>query len=252
MRHLPGFCGREYWLKLVASLCLVFALLQGAASALGSDCGQAGLLVGLLVVAALLCVERLVFHQSFTASIHALGLGLPPPRGFLAAGALSLLLLLVIPVFAQAMRAPLAFYPGWVSLLPGLFAQAGIAEETLFRGYLFGHLRRGHSFWRAAALATVPFTVVHLLLFVTLPWPIALAAVLLAVALSFPLAYLFELGGGTVWAPALVHFVVQGAFKVVVISGASGAALPLVWMAASAAFPYLVFLVPRRPGGTLK
>ena len=27
-------------------------------------------------------------------------------------------------------------------LLPGLLAQGGIAEEVLFRGYLFGHLRR--------------------------------------------------------------------------------------------------------------
>ena len=49
--------------------------------------------------------------------------------------------------------------------LPGLFAQAGIAEELLFRGYLFGHLREGRSFWRAALLSMPPFLAVHLLLF---------------------------------------------------------------------------------------
>lgn len=166
-------------------------------------------------------------------------------RGLLTAAALCVLLLLVIPVFAKVTQSSLSFYPGWGWLLPGLFAQAGIAEEILFRGYLFGHLRRGRSFWRAAALATVPFTLVHLILFVSLPWAIALASLLLAVLISFPLACLFELGGGTLWAPALVHFVVQGALKVVVVSGESAAALPLVWMAASAILPFLVFVVPR-------
>jgi hypothetical protein len=90
----------------------------------------------------------------------------------------------------------------------------------------------------------LPFAAVHLPMFATLPWPVALAALLLALALSFPLAWLFELGGGTVWAPALLHFVVQGALKVTVLSGPSSAALPLVWIVACAVLPYLVFLLP--------
>jgi membrane protease YdiL (CAAX protease family) len=44
-----------------------------------------------------------------------------------------------------------------------------VAEEVLFRGYLFGHLRRGRSFWRAAVLSMLPFVCVHLLLFFTMP-----------------------------------------------------------------------------------
>lgn len=104
---------------------------------------------------------------------------------------ISVLLLLVIPLFAHVRQASVPFFPGWGWLIFGLFAQAGIAEEILFRGYLFGYLRRRRSFWQAALLATGPF-VVHLLLFVTLPWPIALAALFLAVALSFPIAHLFE------------------------------------------------------------
>ncbi len=35
-------------------------------------------------------------------------------------------------------------------------AQAGIAEEVLFRAYLYGQPRDGRSFWRAAALASGP------------------------------------------------------------------------------------------------
>jgi hypothetical protein len=43
----------------------------------------------------------------------------------------------------------------------------------------------------------------------------------------------------------VVHFVVQGALKVVVFEDA-GEALPMAWMAASATIPFLVFLVPCR------
>lgn len=235
-------------LKLVAGLFLVFALFHWSATALGSDRGQAGLLVGALVVAATLAVERLFFGRPVATAARTLGLGAPALRGVATAAALGLALLLVIPVFARVTQSSVTTYPGWISLLPGLFAQAGIAEETLFRGYLFGHLRRGRSFWRAATLATVPFTLVHLILFATMSWELALASVLLAVVISFPLAYLYELGGRTIWAPALVHFVVQGALKVVVVSGGASGSLPLVWMAASAVLPYLVFLVPRTGG----
>jgi membrane protease YdiL (CAAX protease family) len=134
---------------------------------------------------------------------------------------------------------------GWVWLIPGLFAQAGIAEETLFRGYLFGRLRTGRTFWRAAALSMVPFVAVHLVLFITMPFWVAMAALMLAVVTSFPMAQLFELGGSTIWPPALMHFVVQGTVKVTVLSGEASAAFPLVWMLASAVLPLFVFLVPR-------
>ena len=86
---------------------------------------------------------------------------------------------------------------------------------------------------------------VHLVLFVTMAWPVALAAVLLSAILSPPLAHLFELGGGTVWAPALLHFVVQGAIKLITPENTT-ALLPLIWMAASGVLPYLVFLVRSR------
>jgi membrane protease YdiL (CAAX protease family) len=237
---------KELWPRLLVGLVVVFALFQWVASALGSERGEAGLSVGLLVVGTTLLLERLFFRQPLAASARALGLGPPVRRGLLAAVALSLVLLFVIPVFAWATQASVTFYPGWSGLLLGLFTQAGLAEETLFRGYLFGHLRRQRSFWRASGLATIPFVVVHLLLFVTLPWPLALASILLAVVISFPLAYLFDLGGGTIWAPALVHFVVQGAIKIVVVSPEQAATLPLVWIAASAVVPFVVFLLPQR------
>ena len=159
------------------------------------------LLIGAALVVAL-------FEWVATA-LERLGFGAPRWRGVLAAGGAGALLLLVFPGSQALTETSFEMYPGWGRLLPGLFAQAGIAEEVLFRGYLFGHVREGRPFWRAATVSCAPFVAVHLFMFLTLPWPIALASVLLAAILSFPLAYLFELGGRTIWAPAFLHFIVQ-------------------------------------------
>jgi hypothetical protein len=48
----------------------------------------------------------------------------------------------------------------------------------------------------------LPVVGVHLLLFLWMEWPVALASLLLSAVLSFPLARLFELGGNTIWGPA--------------------------------------------------
>ena len=234
------------WARLLAGLVLIFALFQWSAATLGSDRGQAGLIVGMLVVAATFAVERLIAGRRLAAIPQSLGLGRPRPAGILVAAAVASAI--VIPAFAWVTNSSAAVAPGALSLVPGLFAQAGIAEETLFRGYLFGHLRAGRSFWSAAWLSMLPFVAVHLFLFFTMPWPVALAAVLLSVVISFPLAHLYELGGKTIWAPALLHFAIQGAVKVVTISGDASASFPFVWMAASGILPQLALLVPRAFG----
>jgi membrane protease YdiL (CAAX protease family) len=237
--------GRSDWLRLLVGLGLVFALFQWCAFALGSNRGESGLLVGTVVVVALVAAQRLLFGAPPPLALRSLGLGPPRWQGLFLAAATVALLLLVIPVFARVARADVALLPDWPWLLPGLFAQGGVAEETLFRGYLFGRLRVGRSFWRAAALSTVPFVAVHLFLFGTMPWPIAAAAIMLSVALAAPLAHLFEVGGRTVWAPALLHFIVQGTVKILVFTGGGGATFPLWWMAASAVLPWGVFVYSR-------
>jgi membrane protease YdiL (CAAX protease family) len=236
---------RRRWIRLVSGLAAVFALFQWSASAFGSDRGQAGVAIGALITAAICVVERVLFGLPFRALVPALGLGTPDVRGLAVAGAIGLLMLLAVPVFAWATGEAPTFYAGGAWLIPGLFAQAGIAEEVLFRGYLFGHLRRGRSFWRAALLSMLPFMAVHLLLFVTMPWPIAAAALLLAVIVAFPLAGLYELGGGTIWAPALLHFVIQGTVKIVAFPDPWSVRFAVTWMAISAVVPMLVFVRPR-------
>jgi membrane protease YdiL (CAAX protease family) len=236
---------RSEWSRLVGGLIAVYGLFQWSAVRLGSDRGEAGLVVAGLVVGATLLVEVVWFRRSITSAVHAVGLGRPRGQGLAVSALVSCLLLLVLPTFALATGAAVTTTAGWPWLVPGLLAQAGIAEETLFRGYLFGHLRIGRTFWRAATLSMLPFVAVHLVLFLTLPFWVAVAALMLAVAVSFPMAHLFELGGDTIWPAALVHAVVQGTIKVVVVSGEASGAFPFAWMLASAVLPFLVFVSPR-------
>ena len=236
---------RLQWTRLLLGLSAVYLLFQWTAAALGSDRGEAGVLVAVIVVCATAAFERIWFAGSVPSALRAIGLGRPWLPGLAASAGVCALLLLTVPLYARATGSTVTMADDWLRFVPGLFSQAGIAEETLFRGYLFGHLRNGRTFWRAAWLSMLPFVAVHLMLFATLPFPIATAALLLAVVLSFPMAHLYELGGATMWPPALLHFVVQATVKVLVISGESGSAFPLVWMLASSVLPLLVFVVPR-------
>lgn len=228
------------WAPLILGFVLLFAVLQGSAAALGSTRGEWGLAVAAATLGAALVIVRLAFAPDWRTSFLALGLGLPHARGLLAAGALCLLLLGVYPLFLAVRGDDASLYPNAAWLALGLFAQAGVAEEAVFRGFLFGQIRRRHPFWRAAWISTAPFAAAHLMLFATMDWPIALAALTLSVVISFPLALLYDLAGRSIWAPALAHAVVQGAIKLIVVDDPI---FPLVWMAAGAALPWLVFLL---------
>ena len=230
------------WTRLIFGLAAVFALFHGAARALGSDRGQAGLIVGAIVLSATLAVERIAFGQRIGPAIRSLGLGRPQSVGLVAAILICGALLLMIPVYAGITGASVALLPGFVSLHPGPLCPGRHRRGSALSWLPLRPSRRGRTFWQAARLSMLPFVGVHLLLFFTMPWPIALAALLLSVLMSFPLAQLFELGGGTVWPPALLHFVVQGTVKVLVVSGDAAWAFPLAWMAASAVIPMFVLL----------
>lgn len=232
------------WLKLLVSLFAVFALFHWTADALGSDRGQFGIFVGSLVVAALIFAEVLLFGRSFKEAVRSIGLGSPSMTGLLAAIAICVIMSLSILLFASVMNSPLEFYPNWYWLVPGLFFQAGIAEEALFRGYVFGRFAERFPFWKAAALALVPFFIVHLFLLFTLPWAIATASILLSLVIAFPLARVYILCGNTIWGAAIIHFTVQAGVKVIVLDSDVSVLFSFCWMAVCAVVPYLIFLWP--------
>ena len=236
--------GRPDWLQLTVGVGVIYTLFDAIARAWGSDRGQHGIAVGLVVAAAIIVVDR-VFFGWRDGIASTLGLRWPAWRGVLTAAGICSLLLAVIPIFALVTGASVTVDPDAPLLAAGMAMQAGVAEELLFRGFLFGRLRRERTFWRAAVASLPPFLVAHLFLFLTLPWPVALMAVALSIVLSFPLAQLYEIGGRTIWAPALVHFVIQAAVKLVVLTGGGAGAFPLVWMGAAAIVPWLAFLTNR-------
>jgi membrane protease YdiL (CAAX protease family) len=212
---------------------------------LGSTRGAAGLLVCALVFVTTLLVERLLFKTGVRRAAQRLGLGYPDSRAMGLALLISLVLLAFYPLFSLVTGAQVSLRGDWLWLALGLFAQHGLAEELLFRGFAFGHLREGRGFWRATWLSMVPFVTVHLLLLTSLSLPLALASIGLAIASSLPLAFLFDRAHQTIWAPALVHFAIH-TIKLVDIPEALYTPAALAWMAICVAVPYLVFAFPQR------
>ncbi|HET9229653.1 MAG TPA: hypothetical protein VFO00_00080, partial [Vitreimonas sp.] len=136
------------WLRLLAGFAVLFAVLQGAAAGLQSLRGEAGLIVAAATLAAALPLQRALFAPTWQDAFTGLGLGAPRWRGVVVAAVLSAALLCVFPIYLAPRPSPLTFLPNAAWLALGLFAQAGIAEEVVFRGYLYGHIRRGRTFWR--------------------------------------------------------------------------------------------------------
>jgi membrane protease YdiL (CAAX protease family) len=232
---------REMIITLLGFVVL-WALLDRAAALLGSLRGEAGLAVCAIVLGAAVVIERVVAKRRPKQALEVLGLGAPDARAWWASLALVAALLCFYPLFAFAAHASLTLRPGAPALMLGMFAQGGIAEEVVFRGFLFRRLRERRGFWRAAVLASIPFAAVHAVLFFTLDFPVALASVLLALSLSFPLAWLFERSGGSIWPPAIVHAVVQGSIKVV-DAGTAFTSMAIAWMVIGALAPWLLFLL---------
>jgi membrane protease YdiL (CAAX protease family) len=231
---------------VLVGLLVLWLTLHGSASALGSLRGEWGLLVAALVLIVAVAWESLIGGLSIAKAATSLGLKTPTLFPLLGTLAVSAVLICLLPLCRVAFGTPIAVTPSWYLYVPGLLAQAGIAEEVVFRGYLFRHFREGRSFWRAALLSALPFVLVHLFLFATLDAVVALASLALALSLSFPLAWIFEASGNSVWPPALVHFVVQGAIKLVEVPAPDFLPIVTIWMLAGAVLPWILFLVPSR------
>lgn len=227
-------------LAILIGFLILWLLLDRTATALNSVRGESGIFLAFLIVGAAVTLESVFFKRTPREGLRVLGLGRPTRSGLLAGCLIGLLLLAYFPIFSALTGTPIVLRADWFTFLPGLFGQGGIAEETLFRGFAFRHLREGRTFRQATLLSLLLFTAIHLLLFLTMDAPVAFAATLLAVAVSVPFAALFEYGGNTIWGPAFVHFVIQGAIKVVVIPEASMMPVSLGWMGVCALVPYLV------------
>jgi membrane protease YdiL (CAAX protease family) len=100
------------------------------------------------------------------------------------AAIIGLSMLVFFPVFSLATGTQITLKADWLWILVGVVALNGIGEETLFRGYVVGGLRReaGLSFRQAGFISMAIFAAVHLLLFVGNPFFVGLLGTLIAVA----------------------------------------------------------------------
>lgn len=165
-----------------------------------------------------IALEVVLFRKSLGRALSDLGLTRLNPRGLGVAALILVPLCSVFPVFSAATGAPLSLRPGWPLMVLGVMLNNGLAEETMMRGFVFRHLRRGRTFWRAAGLSTAFFAAYHLPILVVAGPAIGLGAVLLAVPTGYVTAWLYERGENTVWGPVLMH-VVHNALVMVLMVG---------------------------------
>lgn len=231
-------------MKLVAMLLgfvILWLVLDRSATALGSFRGEWGGAVAALTLVAMVVVEMAVFRRGIGAAIASLGLGPSRRRPLALAVAIAALLLAMIPVYGIVRGVPIGLMDGWWLLAVGIFAQAGIAEEDVFRAYLFRHLRDGRTFWRAAGIAAIPFVLVHLMGYLTMDPIVATTSLLVALSLTFPFSWLYEQAGNSIWPSAILHAAIQGGIKLIVVPDADYLPLAMLWLVTTAAVPWLVF-----------
>ena len=143
-----------------------------------------------------------------------------------------------LPITRHLPDAPL--HPDWLPILIGVILVNGVAEEMIHRAFIFGHLRETRSFWMSATVSAIVFAVQHIYLLFTIGTAAGLASVALALAVAFPLAFLYESGGGSLAAPAILHTSANAPMLLFVTTGAAGAVI-LPHMAVVLASMYLSF-----------
>src|SRR5688572_31658595 len=110
------------------------------ARVLGSFRGEAGFIVAAAVLVAALVVEWLFFDVRPVTALRALGLARPSGGSIALALGVSALMLAFYPLYGLVTGSMPRLRADALALAPGIFAQAG-TEETVFRGFLFRHLR---------------------------------------------------------------------------------------------------------------
>jgi membrane protease YdiL (CAAX protease family) len=234
--------GWRWRLRFLLGFGVLYGVLAGLAEI--DATGRFGLAILAAVLAAAVAVERLLDGTGPAQSVPRLGLGRPGWGALLLALLLSALVQLVYPLVAAITGAAPALRPDWPWLLVGIFAFHGVAEELVWRGYAYRRLRAGRSFSSAVGWTMPLIAATHIPVVASSGPAVGAAAMIVAAVTTLPLAYLYETGRSTIWAPAVVHTAIDS-FKLVVIPAAAVTTFSLVLAAISIAVPLLALAVPR-------
>jgi membrane protease YdiL (CAAX protease family) len=247
--------GQASLARILAGYALLLVAFDGAGrllDGLGLAAGKS--LTAAVGVAAALAVESLLHRgRGLRAVLKSLGYGAPDLGVMGVSVTASVALLASMPLVFRLAGTELVLPDSWPLLALGIFLLNGAAEETIYRGYLFRHLRERHTFGRAVLVGSLLAALAHAPIVVSAGWAVGLIAVLVAVLTFLPFATLFERGGNAIWAPAAVHF----AADCIIPLGALGLATPLAigyWMGAQVAACYLALVLARRahPGAAAR
>jgi len=231
-------------ISILTGCAIMFAILQIGVTRLAEALDQtwAALIVTSIMILVALLFERLFFKHNMVQGLSALGFGRPNPRAILVSTIIALLMLGFFPIFSLLSGAQVTLKADWLWIFVAIITLNGIGEETLFRGYVFGGLRNkaGLSFRRAGFVSMIIFAGVHLLLFIGNPFFVGLLGTLIAIAAAFPMAYLFERGNNTIWAPVVLH-VATHAIRLVDITESYYLTAVGIWLILQIGMVFLVY-----------
>jgi membrane protease YdiL (CAAX protease family) len=136
------------------------------------------------------------------------------------------------PAYVLVSGTDLTLRSNWLWLAVGLFAYHGLAEELAWHGYAFRRLRRGRTF-ATAIRRTIPLiAITHLPIVITNGFAVGLFTIAVAAVTCLPFGYLWERGGETIWAAAMLHASID-AFKLFEIPGGEAGLVFSQWSASS-------------------
>lgn len=205
-------------------------------------------IVSMVVFMAVLLPSRWFLGQPMMVTLREAGFRKVEFQRLLPGVVLSLVLLCGYPLLGYLFSTEIRLTDNWYLNLMGLFLTGGLTEEMLFRGFLFGGVRKEGNFRKAILVSTLMFTLAHLFLFTYMSWPLALMSTILAIGISVPFAYLFEYGSKTIWAPAMVHTTVRTIGLIFTTDPIAYPGVAAGWIGVSLILPYgvLAFHEPFR------
>lgn len=233
-----------------AIIYLVFDGMGRLSLALGIARPTSFYLVAALVLVTAFIVERVLFGQAIQQAFLGLGLGRPVWGALVVALVICAVMLTGYPILSTVTGAQFTLPANWLLMFLGVFVQNGIAEEVMVRGYLFRRLRVGRSFWRAILLVALVHGAAHIPIILEAGPIIGATAIFVALVSGIPFAYLYERGGNTIWAPALLHFTADTVLVTIPPDGMTNPTMQMAtvgWLLLVAIVPYLAFLWRQDP-----
>ena len=134
-------------LQFLFTFIVLFALFYGTGLlTTNMDWTWARILICFVTVSGVTLAWCLIKKVPLARSLREVGFGPPNWRVMGIVFVLSALMLMFFPVYSSLANVQLPLHSNWLWVLIGIIAGVGIAEETLFRGYVFNFLRQKHTF----------------------------------------------------------------------------------------------------------